>query len=105
MFRPVLDRLVSSRRTLRRKRSRTPPARTRLLLEPLEDRIVPAIGVDFRQAANNDGGFGLGNIHWINSIVQSSNSIYFENMSVAQRVVAGGDPGTNSAIPATPGNL
>src|SRR5262252_3283899 len=30
--------------------------------------------VDFRQAANNDGGFGLGNTHWISSVIQGGNS-------------------------------
>src|SRR5262249_30342876 len=50
------------------------------------------VSVDFRQSANNEDpapGFpgGLGNIHWINSIVQHSNSIYFEGMSNLQRSV------------------
>ena len=54
--------------------------------------------VDFKQAANNNGEpDGLGDIDWIGSIVQESNSVYFENMSLLQRVVltgftdAGGD--------------
>src|SRR2546427_1495724 len=50
--------------------------------------------LDFRQAANNDAGFGLGNIHWVNSIIQANNSIYFEGMSVRQRVLFAGLPDT-----------
>ena len=45
------------------------------------------VKVDFRQSANDDGGYGLGNIHWINSIVQQSNSVYYEGMSNMQRVI------------------
>ena len=57
--------------------------------------------VDFRQSANNETNgtiTGLGNIHWINSIVQSSNSKYFEGMSNFQRTVF-------TTIPATTGNV
>src|SRR5438093_1199398 len=54
-------------------------------------------GVDFRQAANNDPAFGLGNLHWINSILQRNNSVYFEGMSVLQRVLL-------TSIPPTGGN-
>ena len=50
--------------------------------------------VDFKQAANNDTGFGIGNIHWVNSILQANNSIYFEGMSVRQRVLFAGLPST-----------
>ena len=46
------------------------------------------VKVDFRQSANDDGlPNGLGDVHWINSIVQSSNSIYYEGMSNHQRIV------------------
>src|SRR5215472_69921 len=55
------------------------------------------INADFRQAANNDAGYGLGNTHWINSIVQASNSRYYEGMSVFQRFIVDG-------LPATTGN-
>ncbi|MBK5285756.1 MAG: hypothetical protein JJE25_10175, partial [Bacteroidia bacterium] len=58
--------------------------------------------VDFRQSANN--GYSspnttdqLGNVEWISSIVQSSNSIYYEGMSCFQRCLY-------SAIPATVGD-
>src|SRR5437867_6904441 len=54
-------------------------------------------GVDFRQSANNDPAFGLGNLHWINSILQRNNSVYFEGMSVLQRVLL-------TSIPTTAGN-
>jgi len=50
--------------------------------------------VDFKQAANNDPGFGIANIHWVNSILQANNSIYFEGMSVRQRVLFAGLPST-----------
>jgi hypothetical protein len=70
----------------------------KLSLEHLETRVVPTISVDFRQAANFDAPNTIGDIHWINSIVQASNSVYLENMSVAQRLVA-------DSIPSTSGNL
>ncbi len=40
---------------------------------------------DFRQCANEDP--TLGDCHWISSIIQQSNSQYFEGMSVPQRVL------------------
>ncbi|HEV8287082.1 MAG TPA: hypothetical protein VGQ09_22380, partial [Chitinophagaceae bacterium] len=43
--------------------------------------------VDFKQGANKDAPFLLGDIHWINSILQQSNSRYAEGMSTLQRVV------------------
>ncbi|MDT8324051.1 MAG: hypothetical protein RRA94_08075, partial [Bacteroidota bacterium] len=46
----------------------------------------PAI-VDFRQAANNDRPLPLGDVHWVNSILQQNNSVYFEGMSVPQRIM------------------
>jgi len=57
--------------------------------------------VDFKQAANNAGEpGGLGDIDWINSIVQASNSVYTEGMSVMQRVVLSGftDTGNDGNI-------
>jgi hypothetical protein len=51
--------------------------------------------VDFRQAANNDAGFGLGNTHWVSSIIQDNNSVYYEGMSVLQRVLLTGLPPTS----------
>src|SRR5436190_3305041 len=51
--------------------------------------------VDFRQAANNDASFGLQNIHWITSIIQDNNSMYFEGMSVRQRLLITGLPSTS----------
>ncbi len=59
------------------------------------------VKVDFRQAANDDSPdppYGLGNVHWINSIVQESNARYYEGTSNPQRVVF-------DDIPATAGNL
>jgi hypothetical protein len=43
--------------------------------------------VDFKQGANKDAPLLLGDIHWIGSILQSSNSRYAEGMSTLQRVV------------------
>ncbi|MCI0595308.1 MAG: hypothetical protein L0Z48_02065, partial [candidate division Zixibacteria bacterium] len=60
-----------------------------------------AVTVDFRQSANNEtnGAIqGLGNVHWINSIVQSSNSRYFEGMDNFQRTII-------TDIPATTGDI
>src|SRR5262249_2828453 len=51
--------------------------------------------VDFRQAANNDTGYGLQTIHWITSIIQDNNSMYFEGMSVRQRLLVTGLPSTS----------
>ncbi|HEY3170000.1 MAG TPA: hypothetical protein VGK08_03275 [Thermoanaerobaculia bacterium] len=45
---------------------------------------------DFRQCAENETNgpvTGLGNCHWIGSILQSSNSLYVEGMSVPQQAV------------------
>jgi hypothetical protein len=45
---------------------------------------------DFRQCANNETNgpvTGLGNCHWIGSILQSGNSLYLEGMSVLQQAV------------------
>jgi len=53
-----------------------------------------AVPVDFRQAANTDGGYLLGDAHWINSILQSSNSIYAEGVSVPQRLMIVDIPAT-----------
>ncbi|MCB2206566.1 hypothetical protein KQI65_17620 [bacterium] len=43
--------------------------------------------VDFRQAANDDSPYQLGDVHWVNSILQKNNSVYFEGMSVPQRIM------------------
>lgn len=55
---------------------------------------------DFKQSANNETSgavTGLGNIHWIGSIVQSSNSKYLEGMSNFQRTIF-------TSVPATTGD-
>ncbi|MDM7921900.1 MAG: hypothetical protein QUS14_06335, partial [Pyrinomonadaceae bacterium] len=49
--------------------------------------FTDASGVDFRQCANKDAPYALGQCHWINSIVQSSNARYFEGMSNMQRIM------------------
>jgi hypothetical protein len=59
------------------------------------------ISTDFRQSANNETNGtiqGLGNIHWINSIVQASNSTYLEGMDNFQRTIL-------TEVPATTGNI
>jgi hypothetical protein len=56
---------------------------------------------DFRQCANNETTgtvTGLGNCHWIGSILQSGNSLYVEGMSVPQQAIF-------TAIAATVGNV
>ncbi|MFA6233046.1 MAG: hypothetical protein WC824_02500, partial [Bacteroidota bacterium] len=53
--------------------------------------------VDFRQAANKDKSFTSGDVHWVQSILQQNNSVYFEGMSVPQRIML-------SSIPAKSGN-
>src|SRR4051812_47659225 len=61
----------------------------------LSQTLIGGTVVDFRQAANNDSSFGLQNIHWINSIIQDNNSMYFEGMSVRQRLLFTGLPSTS----------
>ena len=46
-----------------------------------------SFGIDFKQGANRDGGYEPGQIHWIGSILQNSNSRYIEGMSTLQRIV------------------
>src|SRR5438270_13304024 len=61
----------------------------------LVQNLSGSTGVDFRQAADNDAGFGLGNIHWVSSIIQDNNSAYYESMSVMQRLLFTGVPTTS----------
>jgi hypothetical protein len=63
----------------------------------LAQKVSAATTVDFRQAANEDSGYGLGNTHWVSSIIQDNNSAYYESMSVMERVLFVG-------LPATTGN-
>src|SRR5947207_512021 len=57
--------------------------------------FTDSVNNDFKQAANKDGSpWGLGNVHWINSILQANNSRYFEGMSTPQRVILSGIPAT-----------
>ncbi len=51
-----------------------------------EHSFTDAIPVDFKQCANNRSE-GAGTCDWINSILQASNSSYFEGMSVPQRLL------------------
>ncbi|MBE0642726.1 MAG: hypothetical protein IH600_01465, partial [Bacteroidetes bacterium] len=52
---------------------------------------------DFKQAANNYSSYGLGDVYWLQSILQKHNSVYYEGMSVPQRLML-------ASIPATSGN-
>jgi hypothetical protein len=56
-----------------------------------------AFGVDFTQGANRDNfdSYVTGEIHWIKSILQSSNSRYIEGMSTLQRVIFNNLPSCN----------
>ena len=49
---------------------------------------------DFKQCAQDDAGYALGECHWINSILQNQNSRYFEGTSVPQRVIFPSLPAT-----------
>jgi hypothetical protein len=55
------------------------------------------LGIDWKQASNDNGSAGIGNVVWIGSILQQNNSIYYEGMSVPQRLIF-------VDIPATAGN-
>jgi len=57
--------------------------------------LFPLKFTDFTQAANEDP--TLGAIHWIGSILQESNSRYYEGMSVCQRLIF-------NDVPSTPGD-
>ena len=52
--------------------------------------------IDFRQAANNDRPYPAGDVHWIQSILQSNNATYYEGMSVPQRIVLTNIPSTSN---------
>lgn len=56
----------------------------RLRLEPLESRRLLSVGVDFTQAANENP--TLGELVWINSILNPNKSEYFEGVSTLQRI-------------------
>src|SRR5712692_3641236 len=67
----------------------------------LAPRAEGNVGTDFKQGANNETNgavTGLGNIHWISSIVQSSNSKYFEGMAVPQRIILFGLPSSTGNV-------
>ncbi len=55
------------------------------VLGALEAPEAHAGGVDFKQASNKNP--ALGNVIWINSILQQNNSRYFEGLSTLQRLV------------------
>ncbi len=54
--------------------------------------------IDFRQAANNDSPYSTGEVHWVQSILHQNNAVYYEGMSVPQRIVL-------MNVPATQGNV
>ena len=57
--------------------------------------VSQPLSVDFKQAANNHSPNALGEVYWINSIVQHNNSAYYEGMSVPQRLMFTNVPATN----------
>jgi hypothetical protein len=60
--------------------------------------VAQRLTVDFRQAANDDRTSALGNVRWVQSVLQGNNARYYEGMSVPQRILLTG-------IPATLGNV
>jgi len=56
--------------------------------------LAQQVSVDFKQAANNDKRYQLGNVRWIQSVLQRNNSMYFEGMSVPQRIMLDNIPKT-----------
>src|SRR5262249_38190209 len=80
----LLDLFRKPRRDHLRKK---PLARFRPRLEALEVRLAPA--VDFTQGANGDAVHAqpLGDIPWINGILNPNNSEYFEGVSTLQRIL------------------
>ncbi|HET9280198.1 MAG TPA: hypothetical protein VFN95_18510, partial [Flavitalea sp.] len=60
-----------------------------LFVTQKSDAQCNSFGIDFKQGANRDnfGSYTTGEIHWINSILQQSNSRYIEGMSTLQRIV------------------
>jgi hypothetical protein len=58
--------------------------------------LVYGQSVDFKQAANESP--GLGDVEWINGILNPNNSQYFEGMSVPQRVLLANIPGTSDGV-------
>ena len=66
-------------------------------------RVGVSLNKDFRQCAENDQPpstiTGLGNCHWISNILQTTNSKYFEGMSVPQRTILINVPATTTPTP------
>ena len=60
--------------------------------------ITAALVVDFKQGSNNNSPNPPGDILWIGSILQATNSVHYEGMSTLQRVLF-------LNIPATAGNV
>ena len=60
-----------------------------------------SFGISFTQGANRDnfGSYTTGELHWINSILQQSNSRYIEGMSTMQRIVFNNLPSCGSCRP------
>lgn len=60
-----------------------------ILANQKTDAQCNSFNIDFKQAANRDNfqNYTTGELHWIGSILQSSNSRYVEGMSTLQRIV------------------
>jgi HYR domain len=70
-----------------------------------ETTFTDNIKVEFRQGANNDNtnnclppGPVLGNIHWLNSVLQQNNSVYHEGMISPQRLIMSDVPSTGNNV-------
>jgi hypothetical protein len=85
--RPTSRLLDLFRKPRRNRLWEKPLARFRPRLEALEVRLAPA--VDFTQGANGDAVHAqpLGDITWINGILNPNNSEYFEGVSTLQRIL------------------
>ncbi|PLX31728.1 MAG: hypothetical protein C0600_04840, partial [Ignavibacteria bacterium] len=53
------------------------------------------LSIDFRQAANKARQYQPGDVRWVQSVLQQNNALYFEGMSVPQRVMFTGIRSTN----------
>ncbi|MCB2206310.1 hypothetical protein KQI65_16320 [bacterium] len=60
--------------------------------------VAQPLRTDFRQAANDDSPYITGEIHWTQSILQRNNSIYYEGMSVPQRIFFMNIPSTQGDV-------
>src|SRR5262245_60421167 len=82
MFRSLVESLFGRKRRPSRHQKKGPPARSRLRLEALEDRWVPA-----NPTVNLDQWADLPTASWQNGNLGASNSLYAEGQFVPFRLV------------------